>query len=192
MANLHDEKGSLVAYHQIPYSFRCLAKPDKDGGLPDDRPSIVPIVPPVVSPVDTPVPPVAGPSSVLHTTTNIGGTVNTPSQRPAPEGHHASVRRPISPPRHPPHWETVEARAPSVGIGSRTDVQQPESNAPPLLLRVAPIEGPTRGGLNVVLIGTNFPPWPTILYARFGSAVAVTVSHSVSLGPSRSKICSPG
>ena len=189
MANLHDEKGSLVAYHQIPYSFRCLAKPDKDGGLLDDRPSIVP---PVVSPVDAPVPPVAGPSSVSHTTTNTGGTVNTPSQRPTSEGHHASVRRPISPPRHPPHWETVEARASSAGIGSRINVQPPEADAQPLLLRVAPIEGPTRGGLNVVLIGTNFPPWPTILYARFGSAVAVTVSHSVSLGPSCSEFSSPG
>jgi len=116
--------------------------------------------------------------------------VDTPSQRSAPEGHHMSIRRSISPPRHPPQWETVEVRPPSGRIGSRTYIQQPEADARLLLLRVTPIEGPTRGGLNVVLIGTNF--WSTILYARFGSAVAVTVSHSVSLGPSRSKICSPG
>jgi hypothetical protein len=189
VANVHDEKGSLVAYHRLPYSFKCVAKPDKDGGLLDDRPSTVP---PVVSPVDAPVPPAAGPSSALHTTTNIGGAVNTPSQRSAPDGHHTSIRRPISPPRQSPQRETVETWPPSVGIGSRKDVQQPEVDAQPLLQRVAPLEGPTRGGLNVVLIGTNFPPWPTMLYARFGSAVAVTVSHSVSLGPSRSKICSPG
>jgi len=170
----------LVAYHRLPYSFKCVAKPDKESGLLDDRP------------VDAPVPPLAGPSSVLHTTANTGGTVHTPSQRSAPEGHHMSIRRSISPPRHPPQWETVESRPPSGRIGSRTYVQQPEPDAQPLLLRVAPIEGPTRGGLNVVLIGTNFPSWPTILYARFGSAVAATVSHSVSLGPSHSKICSPG
>jgi hypothetical protein len=118
--------------------------------------------------------------------------VNTPSQHSAPDSHHISIRRPTSPPRQSPQRETVETLPPSVGIGSRKDVQQSEVDAQPLLLRVAPIEGPTRGGLNIVLIGTNFPPWPTILYARFGSVVAVTVSHSASLGPSRSKICSPG
>ena len=184
MANLHDEKGNLVAHYQLPYSFKCVAKADKDGGLLDDHNAIGPLV---VSSVGDPLPLVAGPSSVVHTTTSVGGTINTPSQPPAPEGNHTSIRRPISPPRR-----TVDARPPSVGVGSRTDIQPPEADAQPLLQKLAPIEGPTRGGLNIVLIGTNFPSWPTILYARFGSAVAVTVSLSVSLQPSRSKIYSPG
>ena len=190
VANLHDERRNLVAYYQLPYSFKCVAKADRDGGLVDDHNSIVPLA---VSPVGTPVPPAAGPSSVLHTTTGIGGTINTSSQPPTPEGHHTSIRRPISPPRYPPPRRTVDARHPFVGLGSRTrtDIQPPEADAQPLLQRLAPIEGPTRGGLNVVLIGTDFP-WPTILYVRFGSAVAVAVSLSVSLQPSRSEIYSPG
>jgi hypothetical protein len=112
--------------------------------------------------------------------------VNTPSQRPPAEGHHTSIRRPISPPQHPPQLGAVETLSPLIGVGSRTDVQQPGADARPLLQKIAPIEGPTRGGLNIVLIGTNFPPWPAIVYARFGSAVAATVSHSVLLQPSRS------
>lgn len=189
MANLHDEKRNLVAYYQLPYTFKCVAKVDRDGGPLDDH---TPIVPLVVSPIGTQLPPTAIPSSVLHTTTSIGGTMNTPSQPPAPEDHHTSIRHPISPSRYPQQRGTVESRLPSIGVSSRTDVPSPEADVQPLLQKLAPIEGPTRGGLNVVLIGTNFPSWPTILYARFGSAVAVTVSHSVSLQPSRSKSYSPG
>ena len=189
MANLHDEKRNLVAYYQLSYTFKCVAKSERDGGLLEDRPSTVPLV---VSPVGAPPPPVAGPSSVLHTIANIGGTVNTPSQPSGQEGHHTVISRPISPPQYPPQLEKVEAQAHLVGVGSRTDVQPPEADAQPLLEKIAPVEGPTGGGLNVVLVGRNFPPWPTTIYARFGSMVAATVSHSVSLQPSRSKIYSPG
>lgn len=189
MANLHDEKRNLVANYQLSYTFKCVAKAEREGGLLDDRPSIVPLV---VSPVGAPLPPMAGPSSVLHATTDIGGTVNTPSQPAGQEGHHTSISRPISPPRNPSQLETVEAQPHLVGVGSRTDVQRPEADVQPLLEKIAPVEGPTRGGLSIVLIGRNFPPWPTTVYARFGSVVAATVSHSVSLQPSRSKIYSPG
>ena len=187
MARLQDEQGNLVAYYQIPYSFKSVAKPDRDGGLQDDYPSIGPSV---VSPVAVAMPPAAGPSTGLHPTTSVRRTADHSGQRPAPEGHHrTSVRRP-APPQHPSQRENVEAQyssvgaqRPVVGVSSRTGIQQPET---PLLQKVAPIEGPTRGGLNIVLIGMNLPPWPTTLYARFGTAVAATVSHSVQVQLSRS------
>ena len=80
-------------------------------------------------------------------------------------------------------YESLGAQPPLFGGGSRTDIQQQNAGDQPLLQKVAPIEGPTRGGLNIVLIGTNFPPWPNIVYARFGSAVAATVCLSILLQP---------
>jgi hypothetical protein len=181
VARLHDEQGNLVAYYQMPYSFKSVAKPDRDGG--DDYTS----VPPVISPVAATVPPAAGPSTVLRPTTSTRRTVNASSQRHAPVGHYrTNTRHPAPPLRHTLQWENVDVQPPLFGGSSRTDIQQQGANDQPLLQKVAPIEGPTRGGLNIVLIGTNFPPWPTIVYARFGSAVAATVSHSVLFQPSRS------
>jgi hypothetical protein len=176
VTKLHDEQGNLVAQYQLPYSFRSVAKPDKDGGLQDDfYPPI--IHPQVVSPVATAPAPVAGPSTISRNTSGTRGTVNPPSQRPAPEGYyHTSARHAA---QHPPLWENVETQPPPVGLSSRIDVQQPEASDQPLLQKVAPIEGPTRGGVNIVLIGTNLPAWPTAVYARFGSAVAATVSQCI-------------
>ena len=181
MAKLHDEQNHLVAYYQIPYSFKSVAKPDRDGGQ-DDYSSIIP---PVVSPMNVAMPNAAGPSTGLNPTTSVRRTANASSQRPAPEVyHHTSTRRPGPPPQNPSQWENVGAWPP---VGSLMGVQQPEASQP-LLQRVAPIEGPTRGGLSIVLIGAGFPPWPTTIYARFGSAVAATVSHNVPPQLSRSNI----
>ena len=178
MARLHDEQGNLVSYYQLPYSFRSTAKSDRDGALQDDSPAIIP---PVASPVAAPVSSAAGPSTVLHPTMSTRRTANASSQRPGPGGHHrASIRQPIPPHRPAFQRENVEPQPPLFGDSSRTGTQQ---QVGPLLQRVAPIEGPTRGGLNIVLIGTNFPPWPTIIYARFGSVVAATVSHNVFVQP---------
>ena len=144
-------------------------------------------IPPVVSPVAATIPPAAGPSTTLHTTASLRRATNTSSQRPTLESHHrTSVRRPVPSPQLPPQWESTETQS-SFGFTSRTDIPQPEAGDSPLLQKVAPIEGPTRGGLSVILVGMNFPPWPTAVYARFGTAVAATVSHSVSLKLSRSK-----
>jgi len=183
VAKLHDEQGHLVAYYQIPYSFKSVAKPDRDGGLQDDYPSVVP---PVVSPMNVAMPPAAGPSTGLNPTTSIRRIANASSQRPAQETYHrTSVRRPGPPPQHSSQWENVEAWPP---VGSRMGIQQPEASGQPLLQRIAPIEGSTRGGTSIVLIGDGFPAWPTTVYARFGSAVAATVSYSVPPQPSRSNI----
>lgn len=171
MARLHDEKGNLVAYYQIPYSFRSVPKADRDGPLPDDYPS----VPPVVSPVLATMPTAAGPSTLLNPTASTRRTVNASGQRSAPVGYYRSNNRPPIQSLHASPWEGVEIQPPLVGGSSRMDIQQQNAVDQPLLQKVAPIEGPTRGGLNIVLIGTNFPPWPTIIYARFGSAVAATV-----------------
>jgi hypothetical protein len=173
VARLHDEQGNLIAYHQIPYSFKSVPKADKDGGLQDDVPS-------VASPI---APSAAGPSTLLNPTASIRRTVNPPSQRPAPVTYYRGNRHPVPPLQTPMQWENVEVQPPSVGGSSRTDIQQPNVVDQPLLQKVAPIEGSTRGGLNIVLIGTNFPPWPTVVYARFGSAVAATVCYSVLLQP---------
>ena len=114
---------------------------------------------------------------MAHPTTSTRRTVNASSHRSGPGGHHrASIRQPIPPLRPAFQRENVGPQPPLFGDSSRTDIQQ---QVEPLLQKVAPIEGPTRGGLNIVLIGTNFPLWPTIVYARFGSAVAATVSHTV-------------
>jgi hypothetical protein len=173
---LRDEQGNLVAYHQLPYIFKSVAKPDRDGGMQDDYlPSMVP--PPVVSPGTTTVPPVAGPSITSRGTTSIRRAVNTANQRPSEAHHRSSVRRPVAALQQPSQWGNAGAQPPSVGVGSRTDIQQPQPGDQSLLQKIAPIEGPTRGGLNIILIGTNLPPWPTVVYARFGSAVAATVSH---------------
>jgi len=139
--------------------------------VPDDYPPVPPIVSPVVA-----TPSAAGPSTSVNPTASTRRPVNPPIQRPPPGGHYRqSNPRPIPPPA---------VQLPSVRGSARTDIQPPNADDQPLLQKVAPIEGPTRGGLNIVLIGTNFPPWPTIIYARFGSAVAATVRHSVLLQPS--------
>ena len=172
MAKLHDEQNHLVAYYQIPYSFKSVAKPDRDGGQQEDYPSLAP---PIVSPMAVAMPPAAGPGTGLNPTTSVRRPANTSSQRPAPEAHHrTSTRRPDPPHQHPSHWENVAAWPP---VSSYMGVQQPEASGQPLLQRVAPIEGPIRGGLSIVLIGNGFPPWPTTVYARFGSAVTATVSQ---------------
>ena len=66
VARLNDEQGNLVAYYQLPYSFRSVAKPDRDGGLQDDYPSFV--HPSSVSPDATAVPPAAGLSTISQIT----------------------------------------------------------------------------------------------------------------------------
>jgi hypothetical protein len=148
--------------------------------MQDDYPSAVALV---VSPVAATTPLVAGPSTALHTTASLRRVTTTSSQRPALAS--ASVRRPVPSPQLPPQWERAEAHS-STGFASRTEIPQPEAGDSPLLQKVSPIEGPTRGGLNVVLIGMNFPR-PVAVYARFGTAVAATVSHTVLLKPSRSE-----
>ena len=182
MARLHDEQGDLVAYYQIPYSFNCVAN-GRGGGLQDDYPSIVP---PVVSPVAASMPLAAGHSPVLHTTDNFKRTANSPQRkRPALEVYdRTGARRLVPPSHHTPMRGNVDARPSLVDIGSHTVTNQLETHDQPLLQKIIPIEGPTRGGLNIVLIGTNLPPWPTTVYARFGTAVAATVSHGVPLQPS--------
>ena len=175
MARLHDEQGNLIAYHQIPYSFRSVPKADRDGILPDDYSSI----PPVASPVAT-MPSAPGPSTFSNPPTNTRRPVDAPSHRPAPIGGYprpTNTRHPVP----PMQYGGGEAQPSLFGGVSRTDIQQQGASDQILLQKVAPIEGPTRGGLNIVLIGTNFPPWPNIVYARFGSAVAATVCLSVLL-----------
>ena len=176
MARLHDEQGNLIAYHQIPYSFRSVPKADRDGILQDDYSS----APSVVSPVAT-IPSAPGPSTLVNPPTGTRRTVDASSQRPAPVGYPRapSTRHPVQ----PMQYEGVGVQPSLFGGGSRTDIQQQNAGDQPLLQKLAPIEGPTRGGLNIVLIGTNFPPWPNIVYARFGSAVAATVCLSILLQP---------
>ena len=175
MARLHDEHGNLVAYHQIPYSFKSVPKPDRDNVPQDEYTS----GPSAVRPVAT-MSSAAGSSALLNPTTSIRRTVEGLGQHPA---RATSNRHPFPPIQHPLQYEGVGVWPPLVGGGSQADIQQQNAVDQPLLQRVAPIEGPTRGGPNIVLTGTNFPPWPTIIYARFGSAVAATVCHSVLLQP---------
>ncbi len=167
MARLHDAHGNLIAFHQIPYSFKSVPKPDRDGVLQDDYSSI----PPVVSPVAT-MPSAAGPSTLLNPTISTRRTGGTSSRRPAPVDYSRTIDS-----RH----SVPQIQPPLVGGSSRTATQQQNAVEQPLLQTVAPIEGPTRGGLNIVLVGMNFPPLPTVVYVRFGSAVAVTVCQSVLL-----------
>jgi len=190
VAKLHDDQGNLVAYYQIPYSFDSVAHPDRVRGTQDDYPSIV--HPRVVSPAATTVTIESGSSNGPYRTASLRSTVSAFSQRSAPPGghHHTSIRHPVPPLQYPRRWENLGAQSSSLGVGSRTDIQQPRVGDGPLLQRVAPVEGPMRGGLNIVLIGTDLPPWPTAVYARFGSAVADTVRHRVSLPLSRSKYSS--
>jgi hypothetical protein len=152
VARLHDEQGKLVAYYQLPYSFKSVANHARDGGLQDKYLSTV-------------HPPVLGPAAATVTC----------------ESGSSSIHYPVPPMLRPSRWENVEGHPPSFGFGSRKNMQQLEAGDQPLLQKVAPIEGPTQGGLKIVLIGTNFPTWPTTVYARFGSTVAPTVSHSVLL-----------
>ena len=184
VAKLHDEQGNLVAYYKIPYCFKSVARPDRVRGFQDDYPSIV--HPPVVSPAATTVTFQSGSSNGSLRTASLRSTVSAFSQRTAPlEG--PSIRHLVPPLQHPLHRENVEARSSSFGADSRTDIQQPRASDELLLQRVTPIEGPTRGGLNIVLIGTDFPRWQTVVYVRFGSAVAATVSYRLSLSLSWSK-----
>ena len=187
MARLHDEQGNLVAYYQIPYSFKSVARPDRVRGLQDDYPSIV--HPPVVSPAATTATFASGSSNGSYRTASLRSTVSAFSQRSAPpRGHnHTSIRHPVPSLQHPPQWDDLEAQSSSFGVGSQTDIQQPRASDGPLLQRIAPVEGPTRGGLNIVLVGTDLPPSPTAVFARFGSTIAETVSHRVSLPLSLSK-----
>lgn len=179
MARLHDEQDNLVAYYQLPYSFKVVTKVNRDGGLQDKRPSTV--HPLVLSPAVTTATLESGSSNVSYRTASPRSTVSAFSQLPALSGgqHRTSIRHPVPQIQHPSQWEDVESHTPSFGVGSRKDIQQPEAGDQPLLRKVVPVEGPTRGGLSIVLTGTNLPPWPTVVYARFGSAGAVTVSHRV-------------
>lgn len=179
MARLNDEQGNLVAYYQLPYSFKSVAK----GVLQDKYPPIVHS--PALSPAATTLTFESGSSNASHRTDTFRSTVSSYSQPPAPPGgrDRTSIHYAVPPTLHPPQWEVVEGHPPSFGVGSRKDVQQPEASDQPLLQKVVPIEGPTQGGLKIVLIGTNFPPWPTIVYARFGSVVAPTVRRIVLLHP---------
>ena len=131
------------------------------------------------------MPSVAVPSNVLSPTTGTRRTVEASGQRSALVGYSRSTsnRHPIPPTQHSFEYESVGVQPPFVGGSSQTDIQQQNAVDQPLLQKVAPIEGPTRGGLNIVLVGMNFPPRPTVLYARFGSAVAATVCQSVLLQP---------
>jgi len=177
VARLHDAHGNLIAYHQIPYSFKSVPKPDRDDILQDDYPSG-----PSVSPVAT-MPSAAGPSTLLNPTTSTRRTGEASSQRPAPVGYSraTSNHHPVPPIQHTLQYERAGFQPPLIGGSSRSDIQQQNAVDQPLLQKVAPIEGPTRGGLNIVLVGMNFPPLPTVVYVRFGSAVAVTVCQSVLL-----------
>jgi len=169
----------MVAYYQIPYSFKSVAQPDRDGGLQEHYTPNGILFPGAFA-----MPPATGPSTGFHPTTSVRRTANQSGQQPAPERHHrTNARGPAPPPQHPSQrknfeaqYSSVGAQRPVVGVSSRTGIQQPEAGGPPLLQKVSPIEGPTRGGLNIVLIGMNFPR-PTTLYAKFGTAVAATVSH---------------
>jgi hypothetical protein len=179
VARLHDEQGNLVAYYQLPYSFKIVANGNRGRSrdLQDKRLSIV--HPPVFSPAVTTM--TFESSDVSYRTASRGSSVSAFSQRPAPGSqHHTNIRHSEPPIRYPSQWEDIES-------GSRKGVQQTEAGDQPLLQKVVPIGGPTRGGLNIILTGTDLPPWPTIVYARFGSAAVVTVSHKVPLQPSHSK-----
>ena len=131
------------------------------------------------------MPSAADSSTLSNPTTGTRRTVEGSGQRPGLVGysHATSNRHPVLPIQRPLQYEGVGIRPSLFGDISRTDIQQQNAVDQALLQRVAPIEGPTRGGLNIVLTGTNFPPWPTIVYARFGSAVAATVCHIVLLQP---------
>ena len=163
VARLHDEQGNLIAYYQIPYSFKSVLNPDRGGVLQDDYPS----VPSVVSPAATTATFESGSSNAPYHTACSRSTITSFSQLPTPLGgqDRTSIRYPTLPILHPSQFEAVDQ---------------------PLLQRALPFEGPTQGGPKIVLIGMNFPPWPTIIYARFGSAIARTVSHGVLLELSRS------
>ena len=182
MARLHDEQGNLIAYHQIPYSFRSVPKADRDGILQDDYPS----VPSIASPAATIATFESGSSSASYYTASSRSSTSSFSQLTAPPGgqDRTSIRYPAPPILLP--REAVECRPTSFGIGPRKDIQRPEGVDQPILQRAVPSEGPTQGGPKIVLIGTNFPPWPAVIYARFGSAIARTVSHTVLLQLSRS------
>jgi hypothetical protein len=176
VARLHDEQGNPVAYYQLPYSFKSVANANhlRDGGLQDKYLSIA--HPPALSPAATTATFESGSSSASYRTASSRSTVSSYSQPPAPlEGQdRTSPHYPVSPilrPSHPPPF----------GVGSRKNRQQLEASDQALLQKVVPIEGPTQGGVKIVLIGTNFPTGPTIIYARFGSTVAPTVSHSMLL-----------
>ena len=186
MAKLHDEQGSLVAYYQIPYSFKSVAESCRGRGPQDYNPSMV--HPPLASPTATTVTFESESSYGSSRRASSRSTVSASSQRSVPVGgpHRTSTRHPLPPLQHSSQWKNVGAQSPSFG-GPRMGIRQPGAGDRPLLQRVVPIEGPTRGGLNIVLIGTDLPPWQTAVYARFGSAVAETVSHRLSPQPSQSK-----
>ena len=170
-------QGNLVAYYQIPYSFKTVAESYRGRRLQDYSPSIVHV--PVASPASTSVTSECGSSYGSHRAASPRSTLSASSQPSVPlGGHRTSIRFPVPPPPRPSQWKNAEVRYPSFGVGSRMGIQRPGAGDQPLLQRVAPIEGPTRGGLNIVLIGTDLP-WPTAVYARFGSAVAETVSQTI-------------
>ena len=169
MATLHDEQGNLVAYHHIPYSFKSITESYKGRGQQDYNPSIV--LAPFASPAATTVASESESSYGSYRTPSPRSTVSASSQL---GGHHrTSVRFPS---QHLSQRKNVQVQ----GIGSRVGIQQLGASNQPLLQRVAPIEGPTRGGLSIVLIGTDLPPCTNAVYARFGSAVAETVSPRLS------------
>ena len=178
MAKLHDEQGNLIAYHQIPYSFKSVPNPDRGGALQDDYPS----VPSVVSPAPTTTTIESGSSSASHRTASSRSTITSFIQLPTPLScqDRTNIRYPAPPIRHPSQCEAVDCHPTSFGVGPRKDIQRPEAVDQPLLQRALPFEGPTQGGPKIVLIGMNFPPWP-IIFARFGSAIARTVSYSLLL-----------
>ena len=131
------------------------------------------------------MPSVAGPSNLLSPATGTRRTVEGPGQRPALVDHSrsSSHRQQLPPTQHPLQYESGGVQPPLIGGSSQADIQQQNAIDQPLLQKVAPIEGPTRGGLNIVLVGMNFPPRPTVVYARFGTAITVTVCQSVLLQP---------
>lgn len=178
MTNLHDEQGSLIAYYQLPYSFKSVANHPRDRGAQDKYPSIV--HPTVLSPAATTATLESGSSSTSHRTASSRSSY---SQPPAPlEGQaRTSMHYPVPPNLHPSQWGDVEGHPTSFGVSPRKNMQQLEASDHLLLQKVVPNEGPTQGGPKIVLIGQNFPPWPSVVYARFGSAVAPAVSHSVLL-----------
>ena len=180
MARLHDEEGNLVAYHQLPYSFNCTPFRHTVGGLQDKCTSTVHT--PVLSPATTTVTFESGSSSASYCTSSSRSTTSSFSQLPTSgDQDRTSIRYPAPPVLHPSRCEAIECHPTSSGVGLRKDIQQPESVDQPLLQRVYPVEGPTHGGPKIVLIGTNLPPMPTTLYARFGSAATVTVRGGVLL-----------
>ena len=179
MATLCDEEGNLVAFYQLPYSFNCTAFRHTVGDPQDKCTSIVHT--PVLSPATTGVTFESGSSSASYCTSSSRSTTSSFSLLTTPPGDQdrTSIRYPAPPILHPSRCEAIDCRPTSFGVGPRKDIQQPEAVGQPLLQRVVPSEGPTHGGPKIVLIGTNFPPWPTIVYAKFGSAATVTVRGGV-------------